>query len=113
MPAPCPGCCGRGQAAGETMGEQNIEELTEEAVVANRQGIHARPAARLVEKALTFKSEVYISLNGRRINAKSIMGVLMLAAAQGSRLVVTCKGPDAREAMAAVCALIKSEFKEE
>lgn len=94
------------------MGEQNIEELTEEVVVANRQGIHARPAARLVKKALTFKSEVYISLNGHRINAKSIMGVLTLAAAQGSRLVVTCTGPDAREAMAAVRAVLESNFEE-
>ena len=94
------------------MPEQNTQELTEEVVVANKQGIHARPAARLVKKALTFESEVYLSLNGHRVNAKSIMGVLTLAAAQGSRLVVTCKGPDAREAMEAVRALLESDFEE-
>ena len=94
------------------MAEHEILELTEEVVVANKQGIHARPAARLVKKALTFESEVFISLNGHRVNAKSIMGVLTLAAAQGSRLVVTCRGPDANEAMAAMCALLESDFEE-
>ncbi len=94
------------------MAEQSMEELVEEVVVSNRQGIHARPAARLVKKVLTFKSDVYISLNGHRINAKSIMGVLTLAAAQGSRLEVTCVGSDAREAMAAVRVLLESNFEE-
>lgn len=87
-------------------------EIREEVVIRNAFGLHARPAATLVQKVLQFKSEVYISLNGHRVNAKSIMGVLTLAAANGSRLEVTCTGADAREAMDAIRALVESGFGE-
>lgn len=81
--------------------------------VVNSLGLHARPAARLVQTVLPFKSDVYISVNAHRVNAKSIMGLLTLAAAQGSRLVVTCTGPDANEALEAVRHLVQSGFGEE
>lgn len=92
--------------------EQRVDELNEEMVIKNSLGLHARPAASLVETALKFQSEVHIQLNGRRVNAKSIMGLLTLAAAQGSRLLVTCRGADAQAAMAAIRALIDSGFGE-
>jgi len=88
-------------------------EITEELTVLNSLGLHARPAARLVQTVLPFKSDVYISVNSHRVNAKSIMGLLTLAAAQGSRLSVTCTGADAREAMEAVRQLVQSGFGEE
>jgi phosphocarrier protein len=87
-----------------------MEELSEEMVVVSPMGMHARPAAKLVQTVLPFASEVYIQHNGLRVNAKSIMGLLMLAAAQGSRLTVTCKGPDARAALDAVRKLFASGF---
>ncbi len=89
------------------------QDLTEELRIVNTLGLHARPAARLVQTVLPFKSEVYISINGHRVNAKSIMGLLTLAAGQGSRLVVTCSGVDASEAMGAIRQLIESGFGEE
>lgn len=87
-------------------------ELTEEMRIVNSLGLHARPAASVVNTVLKFQSEVYLSLNGHRVNAKSIMGLLTLAAAQGSTLTVTCKGPDAHDAMRAIRALIESGFGE-
>ncbi len=75
-------------------------------------GLHARPAASVVQTVLKYQSDVHISLNGHRVNAKSIMGLLTLAAAQGSVLQVTCNGPDAEEAMTAVRNLIESGFGE-
>lgn len=87
-----------------------MEELSEEMVVVNPMGMHARPAAKLVQTVLQFTSEVYIQHNSHRVNAKSIMGLLTLAAAQGSRLTVTCKGLDARAALEAVRNLFASGF---
>ncbi|GMV90792.1 MAG: hypothetical protein AMXMBFR82_05700 [Candidatus Hydrogenedentota bacterium] len=66
----------------------------------------------MVQTVLKYQSDVHISLNGHRVNAKSIMGLLTLAAAQGSVLQVTCSGPDAEEAMKAVRDLIESGFGE-
>lgn len=88
-------------------------EITEELIVVNSLGLHARPAARLVQTVLPFKSDVYISVNSHRVNAKSIMGLLTLAAAQGSRLSITCTGADASEAMGAVRQLVEAGFGEE
>jgi phosphocarrier protein HPr len=90
-----------------------MEELTEEMVVVNALGMHARPAAKVVNTALKFASDVHIQHNGQRVNAKSIMGLLTLAAARGSRVTVTCKGPDASAAMDAVRALFADGFGDE
>ena len=65
-----------------------------EVTVANKLGLHARPSAKVTATAGRFKSEVWLSRNTRRVNAKSIMGVMMLAAARGSTLVVEAEGPD-------------------
>ena len=90
-----------------------MEEVTEVLTVLNSKGMHARPAQRLVKTTLSFQSDCFISHNGYRINAKSIMGVLTLAATQGTRLTVTCMGNDADKAMAALRELFASGFGEE
>ena len=79
----------------------------------NRLGLHARASARLTQIAGQFKSEVWVSRNGRRVNAKSIMGVMMLAAARGSRVVIETDGPDEAEAMRALETLIAERFGED
>ena len=89
------------------------EVVKEELVIVNTLGMHARPAATLVQTVLQYDSDITIQKNGRRVNAKSIMGLLTLAAAQGSRVEVTCSGPDAQEAMEAVRSLFESGFGEE
>ena len=86
--------------------------LQQEVEITNKLGLHARASAKLTEIAGRFKSSVWVSRNGRRVNAKSIMGVMMLAAAKGSTLVVETEGPDEQEALAAVTALITSRFEE-
>lgn len=86
--------------------------LQQEVEIINRLGLHARASAKLTEVAGRFKSSVWVSRNGRRVNAKSIMGVMMLAAAKGSTLVVETEGPDEQEALAAVTRLIASRFEE-
>lgn len=89
-----------------------MPQLTEELRIINALGLHARPAASLVQTVLKFQSEVHIAMNGHRVNAKSIMGLLTLAAAQGSLLIVTCDGPDAEDAMEAIRSLVESGFGE-
>ncbi|HJQ64411.1 MAG: family porter, phosphocarrier protein [Burkholderiales bacterium] len=87
--------------------------LQQEVEIVNRLGLHARASARLTQVAGQFKSEVWVSRNGRRVNAKSIMGVMMLAAAKGSRIVVETDGPDEVAAMRAIERLIADRFGEE
>ncbi len=89
------------------------DEITEEMVIVNPLGMHARPAATLVQTVLNYECDITIQKNGRQVNAKSIMGLLTLAAAHGSQVSVTCKGPDAKEAMDAVRSLFESGFGEE
>ncbi len=89
-----------------------MPEVVKELVVVNPLGIHARPAAALVQCVLKFECDVYISFNGSRINAKSIMGLLTLAATRGSRLKFTCTGRDAEAAMKAVEDLLAAGFGE-
>ena len=86
--------------------------VEDEIVVVNSLGIHARPAANLVQRMLAFESEVLIANDGAAVNAKSIMGLLTLAATRGARLKVTCKGEDAEEAMAALKEIFASGFGE-
>lgn len=86
--------------------------LQREVEIINRLGLHARASARLTQIAGQFRSEVWISRNGRRVNAKSIMGVMMLAAAKGSRILIETHGPDEAEAMQALQALIADCFGE-
>ena len=84
-----------------------------EAVIVNKLGLHARPSAKITQVATRFKCEVWMAKGTRRINAKSIMGVMMLAAARGSTIVIEADGPDENEAAAALQELIASGFGEE
>ena len=86
--------------------------ISREFRISNRLGLHARPSAQLTQVAGKFTSEVYIAKNGRRVNAKSIMGVMMLAAGPGSTVTVDTEGPDEEQAMEAIGALITSRFGE-
>jgi phosphocarrier protein len=81
--------------------------------IVNKLGLHARPSARLTQLASSFKSKVFMSRNGRRVNAKSIMGVMMLAAARGCTITLETEGEDEIEAMEALAGLISSGFGEE
>ena len=83
-----------------------------EVEIANKLGLHARASAKLTQLAGKYQSEVWMSRNGRRVNAKSIMGVMMLAAAKGSTVVLEADGPDEQQAMDALTALIGDYFGE-
>ena len=80
--------------------------------IVNKLGLHARASAKLTQLAGKFKSEVWIERDGRKVNAKSIMGVMMLAAARGSKVVLETNGPDEAEAMEALVHLIEAKFDE-
>jgi phosphocarrier protein len=82
------------------------------ATINNKLGLHARASAKLTKLAGGFQCEVHLSRNGRRINAKSIMGVMMLAAGQGSEVEVEADGPDEEAAMDALLVLINDKFGE-
>jgi len=84
----------------------------QEVEIVNKLGLHARASAKLTQTASAFGAEVWISRNGRRVNAKSIMGVMMLAAAKGSRVLVETSGPDEVAALEAVTHLIADRFGE-
>jgi phosphocarrier protein len=86
--------------------------ITREFTINNKLGLHARPSAQLTKAASQFKSEVWIAKAGRRVNAKSIMGVMMLAAGQGSIVSVDADGPDESAAVEAIGQLIQSKFGE-
>ena len=83
-----------------------------EVQIINKLGLHARASAKLTQVASGFKCELWLSRNGRRVNAKSIMGVMMLAAGKGALLVVEAEGEDADAALAALQQLIASKFDE-
>ena len=82
-------------------------------VIKNRLGLHARAAAQLVQTSNRFRSDVLVEKEGLEVNGKSIMGILMLAAPQGSRILVTIKGEDQLDAMAAIGRLIEDGFGED
>ena len=80
--------------------------------VVNKLGLHARASAKLTALASRFASGVWITRNGRRVNAKSIMGVMMLAAGKGSTVTVEAEGADAQQALDAILQLIGDKFGE-
>jgi phosphocarrier protein HPr len=86
--------------------------LSESAEIVNKLGLHARAAAKLTHIASGFQSEIWLSRSGRRVNAKSIMGVMMLAAGQGTSVLIEAKGDDAAQAIAAITQLIADKFGE-
>ena len=92
--------------AASTRAEKTVE-------IVNRLGLHARAAAKLVTLAAKYQSEVRVAKDGKQVSGKSIMGVMMLAAAQGSRITLVTEGEDAVEAIEALAALIAHRFEED
>ncbi|OGS98347.1 MAG: phosphocarrier protein HPr [Gallionellales bacterium RIFCSPLOWO2_12_FULL_59_22] len=86
--------------------------LQQNAQIVNKLGLHARASAKLTQLASGFKCEVMLSRNGRRVNAKSIMGVMMLAAANGATIGIETDGDDEGDAMRAILNLINDKFGE-
>ena len=86
--------------------------IQQEVEITNKLGLHARASAKLTQLAAKFQSEVWMTRNKRRVNAKSIMGVMMLAAGKGSRITLETDGPDETEAMDAIAVLIGDCFGE-
>lgn len=84
-----------------------------ETAIINKLGLHARASAKLTQLAGSYPCEVWMERNGRRINAKSIMGVMMLAAGKGSSVIVDTEGEQADEALDALLALIADRFGED
>lgn len=87
--------------------------INQEVTIINKLGLHARAAAKLVTCASRYQSSVHLNRSGHRVNGKSIMGVMMLAASQGTRLVLELEGADEAEACQALVQLIAERFGEE
>jgi phosphocarrier protein len=89
------------------------QRIEKEIAIVNRLGLHARPAAMFVRIASRHRSEVWVSKEGEEVNGKSIMGLMMLAAGQGSKLRIRCEGPDAEKAIEELEELINARFNED
>src|SRR3989440_9100145 len=97
------------RSAGAAQGQKIEKEVT----IINRLGLHARPAAMFVRIASRYRSEVWVEKEGEQINGKSIMGLMMLAAGQGSKLKIRCEGADADKVMEDLEELIRQKFNED
>lgn len=86
---------------------------TRELTILNRLGLHARPSAMFVKTASRFRCEIWVEKDGERVNGKSIMGLMMLAAGLGSKLLIVCEGADAEKALAELEAVILRKFDED
>ena len=86
--------------------------MKQDILIINKLGLHARASTKLTQTASQFKSDIWIERNGRRVNAKSIMGVMMLAASKGSTITLEANGEDEVIAMEALMALINNRFGE-
>src|SRR5438094_6698728 len=93
--------------------DDNGKKLTKEITIINRLGLHARPAAMFVKICNRHKSDIWIEKDGEQVNGKSIMGLMMLAAGHGSKLLVTCEGSDADRALQEIEELIERRFDED
>ena len=87
--------------------------ITQTTKIVNKLGLHARPSALLVTTAGRYEAEVYFTKNGLRVNGKSIMGVMTLAAEKGSELIIEVDGPDEQDALEAIVKVIENGFGEE
>ena len=89
------------------------QKIEKEITIINRLGLHARPAAMFVRIASRYRAEVWVQKEAENVNGKSIMGLMMLAAGQGSKLTIRCEGPDADKALLELEELIKARFNED
>ncbi len=86
---------------------------TQEFTITNKLGMHARPAAQFVKRASKYKCNIWVDKDDEQVNGKSIMGLMMLAAGQGAKLILTTEGADAESAMSELGMLIQSGFDDE
>jgi phosphocarrier protein len=91
----------------------SIDKLEREMTIINRLGLHARPAAMFVRVASKHRCDIWVAKEGEEISGKSIMGLMMLAAGQGSKLRIRAEGPDAAQALQEIEQLIQSRFNED
>ncbi len=89
------------------------QKIVCEVVIENRNGLHARPAAMFVKISSRYRSEVWVEKDGERVNGKSIMGLMMLAAGKGSKLSILADGVDAEKAVAEIRNLVETRFGED
>ena len=94
-------------------GASAVLKIEKEIPIVNRLGLHARPAAMFVRIAGRYRSEIWVAKENEEVNGKSIMGLMMLAAGQGSKLRIRCEGPDADKAIEELEELINAKFNEE
>lgn len=97
----------------KTNADSVSQKIEKDVPVINRLGLHARPAAMFVRIASRYRCEIWVSKEGEEVNGKSIMGLMMLAAGQGSTLRLRCDGPDADKAIAELEELINARFNED
>jgi phosphocarrier protein HPr len=97
----------------KTGAEARSQKIEKDITIVNRLGMHARPAALFVKVASRFRCDIWVKKEDEEINGKSIMGLMMLAAGQGSKLHVRCEGPDAEDAMREIEAIIAAHFNED
>ncbi len=91
-----------------------MDELQRAVVrIGNKKGLHARASAKIVEAAARFQSRISISKDGQKVDARSIMGLMMLAASEGCEIAIEAEGPDAATALAAIVALTQAKFGED
>jgi len=90
-----------------------MTRLSARVIIPNKRGLHARASAKLVEASARFQSEIHVIKDGNKVNGRSIMGLMMLAASIGSEVEITAEGPDAAEALRAILALVEAKFGEE
>jgi len=98
---------------GRKRDEPSPQNSSKELTILNRLGMHARPSAQFVKICSRFRCDVWVEKDGEQVNGKSIMGLMMLAAGMGSKLKVTCEGPDADQALVEIEALITRKFDED
>jgi len=97
----------------KTGANARTQRVEKEIAIVNRLGLHARPAALFVKVASRYRSDVWVKKENEEVNGKSIMGLMMLAAGQGSKLQVRCEGPDAARALDEIEQLINARFNED
>jgi len=92
---------------------ESANKITKELTIINRLGLHARPSAMFVKVCTRHKADIWVEKDGEQVNGKSIMGLMMLAAGQGSKLRITCEGSDAEKALEEIDNLIQRRFDED
>jgi len=92
---------------------EDVQKCASDVVIENRNGLHARPAAMFVKISSRYRAEVWVEKDGERVNGKSIMGLMMLAAGKGSKLRILAEGSDADKVVAEIKNLVETRFGEE